>query len=493
MKALKLTLLLLLLMPGLALGATYTVCTSGCDYTTPQAVFDAVNLDPGDIVELRADVVSGTSSYVGAAVQPGADDVGAEGNHIIIRGRTGDTITIDGSGAAYAWIQPASRNYYTWQNLRFINGSTYTFRLQGGIGFHFQNVTIDGGVRGLYMTTNAHTDVDITGLVASNMTTDYGIRVQTDCIDCQWSNVTTNGNKASGVRIEYAGTLTGPWVIDNFTASLNQANGYQIQPSSGTRDYSALTLSNGTLNSNYGHSFYVNNADGGTVTDLVTYDSYNPSTTDYHHAFSFVTASNWTVSRVRAYNGDDSFVLQDGSNGNAFNNILAYGPKKATGRAFYSNSTNANNTLVNSTISSDLSGQPAADIDGGDSGWTIKNTIFEHTGNGTAFFLEAGGSYPTMDYNCFYGSATPISDKGTDRSLSAWKTASSQDANSINADPLLHTDYTLKAGSPAINAGTTLAAAYATDFDGNDQRRFGRGWEIGAYVFKEVSSFGVGF
>jgi peptidoglycan/xylan/chitin deacetylase (PgdA/CDA1 family) len=44
-------------------------------------------------------------------------------------------------------------------------------------------------------------------------------------------------------------------------------------------------------------------------------------------------------------------------------------------------------------------------------------------------------------------------------------------------------DYRLKPGSPCINTGATLDAAYKLDFLGYDQDLYGSGWEIGAYSY----------
>ena len=63
----------------------------------------------------------------------------------------------------------------------------------------------------------------------------------------------------------------------------------------------------------------------------------------------------------------------------------------------------------------------------------------------------------TFDHNVFYGgSAAPFEWGSANYSFVAWKTNSRQDANSINADPLITnppTDMTLQSGSPALGAG----------------------------------------
>ena len=45
------SLLLVISMPSLVLGATISVCSTGCDYTTIQAAYNTAN--DGDVVEIR--------------------------------------------------------------------------------------------------------------------------------------------------------------------------------------------------------------------------------------------------------------------------------------------------------------------------------------------------------------------------------------------------------------------------------------------------------
>jgi hypothetical protein len=78
-----------------------------------------------------------------------------------------------------------------------------------------------------------------------------------------------------------------------------------------------------------------------------------------------------------------------------------------------------------------------------------------------------------------------------------WKTNSSQDAHSVNADPLFVSpatgDFHLQAASPAIDSGVNLGSPYNLGLSPGsswpssvttaDQDNHGSGWEIGAYVF----------
>lgn len=156
---------------------------------------------------------------------------------------------------------------------------------------------------------------------------------------------------------------------------------------------------------------------------------------------------------------NDVISLSDASSGSFFNNTI------------YSNSTTK--SLFN-----------VQNISGGGT-ITIKNNIFY---GGLTGFSKAAGATVTIvnDFNCFYAYD---SDAYTGQAAGA---SDLTNHNPLFINPAVG-DFRLKAASPLRNAGVNLGAGYELDFDGNNQNRYGRGWEIGAYVFKEVSAFGVGF
>ena len=77
----------LLLLSGGAAAATYTVGPSGRQYTQLSTLFNAVDLQPGDVV-----LVDGNATYSGGIVV-GSNDAGAPGNEVVIRwtGAAGQT------------------------------------------------------------------------------------------------------------------------------------------------------------------------------------------------------------------------------------------------------------------------------------------------------------------------------------------------------------------------------------------------------------------
>lgn len=137
-------------------------------------------------------------------------------------------------------------------------------------------------------------------------------------------------------------------------------------------------------------------------------------------------------------------------------------------------------------------------------GALVKNNIFWTGGYASVDATSESGS--AYDYNDYYSaSGTPFNWGGTAYSLSGWQTASSEDAHSISANPLLTNgaalsaggDYTLLPGSPAIDSGANLGSTYQRGLFPGDlwpgsvglfNQNTGGGWEMGAYVFRVGAS-----
>lgn len=93
-----------------------------------------------------------------------------------------------------------------------------------------------------------------------------------------------------------------------------------------------------------------------------------------------------------------------------------------------------------------------------------------------------------------YSNLTPFKYNGTTCSFINWQARSLQDAMSINLNPLLAgnfstgqsaariADFSLAAGSPALNTGADLGLSYATDYN-MTARPSGSAWDIGTYEY----------
>lgn len=110
----------------------------------------------------------------------------------------------------------------------------------------------------------------------------------------------------------------------------------------------------------------------------------------------------------------------------------------------------------------------------------VRNNIITHA---NAILVESDTSTTNAVFsNNLYSGSEKWDWKGDEVStLAAWQSATSQDTQSISADPLFlsSTDFHLQPTSPALWKRATLGAPYDTDFDG---LYFGhRGAPIGAY------------
>lgn len=124
---------------------------------------------------------------------------------------------------------------------------------------------------------------------------------------------------------------------------------------------------------------------------------------------------------------------------------------------------------------------------------TVTNTI-GHTELGNNIEIYESKTV-TGTYNMFDQSVPAGPTVNSDTNLTVGTYTDGSSTTKWSTDPLFisSSDCRLQGTSPAKNAGSDLGSIYATDNAGNDQRRFGRGWEMGAYVFKQSPSFGIGF
>ncbi|MDD5570319.1 MAG: choice-of-anchor Q domain-containing protein [Bacteroidales bacterium] len=114
----------------------------------------------------------------------------------------------------------------------------------------------------------------------------------------------------------------------------------------------------------------------------------------------------------------------------------------------------------------------------------IKNNLII---NSTEFGLRVTSMYVpyiTSDNNGFYGNATDVVWNSSYWTLAQFKANTSNDHNSISANPVFVTsgsDFHLKSTSPAIDKGVTTTM-FSTDFDYNIRPQ-GSGYDIGAYEY----------
>jgi len=298
----------------------------------------------------------------------------------------------------------------------------------------------------------------------------------------------TNGGTNYGIEMQYGDHVT----IKNCKAHASAKAGMMTAFSNyctldGVESYSAGS----------GSGFYIGNS--GDNCTVIRCLSHNNPTNGF-----FVTSdstgdkicSGWMIEKNASYSNGKAMTL-DGLTTSTVRNNLAYGqPKGVILLGFDSATTSNNDRVLNNTIlnTSAASGH-CINIHNGGTGLPagVANKLF----NNVLYNYSTGGTWGSVsvdtaaetnfqsDYNVVM-SVFGLDDNATILTLAQWR-ALGYDVNSIQAaDTALFVnpggaDYHLKAGSPAINKGTTLADV--TDDKDNNSRPQGTAYDIGCYEY----------
>ena len=268
-------------------------------------------------------------------------------------------------------------------------------------------------------------------------------------------------------------------LVDNNTVDNTYIGIGATRSTAGTAD--GNTISNNTITGSIDYAIIVNGDDAGfagaTNTIVEHNTAYNNKGTDDRAAIGAFNPGAGTIFRYNlAYNNGDAthrytgfWVDGDGNEAaTTFYYNIAYGNSKegfaGTGNAahtFYNN-TSYHNCTIDNTTNGEINLFTATEAA---QGYTIKNNIFVASDNRQLLTAAAGNTTGhTINYNLWYGgSATPFTWGGADNTYADYKTTSSQDANSVNADPLFVStvtpDLQLQRTSPSINAGVSVGLA----------------------------------
>jgi hypothetical protein len=281
--------LLFLMFPFVSHAVTYTVCTSGCSYTTIQDVFDNENLDAGDIVELQADTPGGSRTFsddggFGAVAAPLGNDDG-----FTMRPRSGDTITIDGGSLGRAVRLSFSGSDITVQDLNITGGTTACINNTNKANVTFQRLTITptgASVIGIECTDSATNfnvndntisgngvgiqysgSITITGSLTGNTVTNCQRGINFDEVDFSSgftysSNTVTGSQDASnGYGFRFGGTGGSTGIGTSLVATGNAISGFLVSGAG-----SVITLNSCTSNENSEDGFHITGTSGGLMT-----------------------------------------------------------------------------------------------------------------------------------------------------------------------------------------------------------------------------------
>jgi hypothetical protein len=228
---------------------------------------------------------------------------------------------------------------------------------------------------------------------------------------------------------------------------------------------SNLTLNNCTAFSSGATGAFAKDSATLTVND----GSYHSNTVD---GVGGINSSALTCNRVTAYgNGDDGFTTHDTGTLNLYYNI-AYGNfNTGVGVVGASSGNIYNNVFYNNYNATNP--QNIGIYLSSTGTWNVKNNITKNNEveiNITAAAV-VGGITLDSDYNIFDNSrgGNGFEYNSVSYNFADYKTNSSQDANSLNTDPLMkdvaNANFVLLTNSPAIDAGTDVSLT--RDYTGN--------------------------
>jgi hypothetical protein len=445
-----------------------------------------------------------------------------------------------GNETRFNAVSSANRNYLTFDSLNVINSdetggsSCFGFEATGVVsGITISNSTVTNCYQYGILFYN-DTGGSYSGITLTNDTVDHCFISAGGSAGVQFglgpggtaSNVTITNltvtysgtHGAAGVAIQgdfglsldqvTTASVTNPMLAFNGSSGLNIQNGSN-----------GVTVTGGTSHDNgQDHATDDNGVEVGGLnsgSSNITYtqmDIYN----NYHSAVEIAStntnqvASNVTLSFNRLRNStacdgsSDGVKIGGGHTGIAVKYNIISGNCDLGYSHTQGSSGNPTVLLYGNTIyGNGVGGTLTANLYVNGNNLTAKNNIIANASGLEATVLS---TYTlTSDYNDFYHAAGGnfMSYQGTAGTFAQWKTASSQDAHSISADPMftnaVGSVFTLKTGSPGIGAGVTLGGTYQNALSPNSVWPNSVGnvaqpaiWDIGAFVLPSSANLSTG-
>jgi len=272
-------------------------------------------------------------------------------------------------------------------------------------------------------------------------------------------NGTIDGFEIQGVDVDSSdNVLIDNLVIQNCTNSAHGAYGLYVGAITPTVEDSVIQ--NCTFINNNTH-ICVDSAQDTIIQNNVIYSS---GAVTFAGVLVLLSASNIVIRYNKIYdiaaqNGIEVNETAGSVDANIYYNIIS-----GCGKGIYVHS-GAQANIYNNTLSSNTNN---IYVDEAGTAATIKNNIcYEATTREIHIGSTVDGAI-TINYNCIYHASggTFMHWKGTNYNWADWKTNSSQDANSLNIDPVFvsSSDLRLQGSSPCINSGTDVGLT--TDYAG---------------------------
>ncbi|MBN2359753.1 MAG: right-handed parallel beta-helix repeat-containing protein [Deltaproteobacteria bacterium] len=283
-------------------------------------------------------------------------------------------------------------------------------------------------------------------------------------------------NEEQGVRPGFSRKI---WIHDNYIHD-NGATGIQAEHNVENIVVEDNVLEHNALWHEYETGLWFSNVVNGCARRNVIRANTLGLTTQYGR--DLIIHHNLFLKNDRGVASDGSFTNPGASYGGSTSGINMWG---GTSYCYMTH-----NTLYQNTSPDSGSASLRIKNNGNDHS-VFKNNIVAMTQADVDLVIDAADHF-SSDNNGFFNSRdTRVRWLGSELSLAAYRSASGQDAHSLTGDPKFVSaiasggDFSLQAGSPAIDAGALLtsvtsAAGQGTTFAVADARYFCPGWDTGA-------------
>lgn len=440
-------------------GNLYTVCSLGCTNTTIQGLFNSITLGSDDVVEVRADSVGGSKTYLGAVRVSGN---GTSGHPIILRARAGDNITIDAQNSVGNALYVGA-NYFVVDGIN-VKGAQGAQILVGQVGTcgSVRNTDITVKNSSAYIASpdgnQNHNGINVgcanNVILKNNTITTSSANLGGGDSDCfyasSFNGLTFDGNTCT---ISNSATDVGTAAPHNDGLQISGGNGTNFPLGSAAN----LTIKNNSFihvgnRQGYKQCIYVEYEVQGSINifNNVCKDTASPN----NHILSVANKGFGTQGKVRIYNNSifingspvASIITDEGvHNPSIKNNIVLW-----SGTNDYQTCVSANSsTLTPSEIDNNLC-------------YKVGGTVLQNQAN-KSFYPWT--NWKSLGYDVHGYNTLP------------------QYVDQTNTPYDLH----LQSTSPAINKGADLSPYFTIDKDGNT-RGIGGAWDIGAYEYTGTTS-----
>jgi hypothetical protein len=436
---------------------------------------------------------SGNADWTGIHVASGLVDIGTENGNVLgsASGLGALTITNGVTGGNVYGIHISSANTVNCQNnvIASLTAATSSSSLAHNIYAVYKasaagTTTINGNTIGSASTSNSvnasSTSYQNSQLVYGIYSLGTGAVTISNNVIANVSNSTTETTKSSQIGGIFAlagsNTISNNLIHDLFDGGAANGGTNALAPNIGI--YVLSSTAGQTLS---GNSIYrlTNNQ----TAKIYAYGIYynGPATGTNIIAGNFIHRMNMSKIPPESYIHGMAFV---GGTGTAYNNLISLGDSLTVGCTIYGllkNNVSAmqfyqNTVYIGGNVAAAVSATNAfRDETASPTGVrNIRNNLFSNSrsGGGTHYSIYLTSlSNLTIDYNAYYAAGTNGVlgySAGNITTLPAWKTATSQDVNSLNVDPIFvyagttnSSDYT-----PTATLSGVTGLGISTDFSG---------------------------